>query len=149
MPEKDFIINKTRCLLNEFIEPIAQKADKPRKKFLHQAIGAILLSGSLVVTEFGRWIHDDCSDIFYRLKRLLNHLISPRGDLTLVVNAYRKSVSRYIQHDTPIIIDLTDLAKPRARNPRANVEVYVPARRKVHFKAGKILRDVLKQEWQE
>ncbi len=40
-------------------------------------------------------------------------------------------------------------AKPRARNPRANVEVYVPPRRKVHFKAGKILRDVLKQEWHE
>jgi len=40
-------------------------------------------------------------------------------------------------------------AKPRARNPRANVEVYVPPRRKVHFKAGKILRDVLKQEWTE
>ena len=38
-------------------------------------------------------------------------------------------------------------AKPRARNPRANVEVYVPPRRKVHFKAGKKLRDVLKKEW--
>lgn len=106
---KDFIINKTKCLLNEFIAPIAEKTDKPRKKFLHQVVGAILLSGSLVVTEFGRWIHDDCSDIFYRLKRLLNHLISPCGDLTPVVNAYRKSVSRYIQYDTPIIIDLTDL----------------------------------------
>lgn len=40
-------------------------------------------------------------------------------------------------------------AKPRARNPRANTEVYVPPRRKVHFKAGKILRDVLKKEWKE
>ncbi len=40
-------------------------------------------------------------------------------------------------------------AKPRARNPRANVEVYVPPRRKVHFKAGKILRDVLKKEWKD
>ena len=40
-------------------------------------------------------------------------------------------------------------AKPRARNPRANIEVYVPPRRKVHFKAGKILRDVLKKEWTE
>ena len=40
-------------------------------------------------------------------------------------------------------------AKPRARNPRANVEVYVPPRRKVHFKAGKMLRDVLKKEWKE
>ena len=120
---KDFIISKTRCLLNEFIGPIAKKTDKPRQKFLHQALGAILLSGSLVVTEFGQWIHDDCSDIFYRVKRLLNHLISPRGDLTKAVQAYRKSVCPYIQPDTPIIIDLTDLAKPRARKMKYLAQV--------------------------
>jgi hypothetical protein len=111
---KDFIITKTRSLLNEFIAPIAEKTDKPRQKFLRQVVGAILLSGSLVVTDVGRWIHDDCSDIFYTVKRLLNHLMSPRGDLTEVVQAYRQSVSTHIQPDTPIIIDLTDLAKPRA-----------------------------------
>ena len=120
---KDFIISRTRCLLNEFINPIAENTDKPRQKFLHQSVGAILLSGSLVVTDFGHWIHDDCSDIFYRVKRLLNHLTSPRGDLTEAVLAYRKSVSRHIQPDTPIIIDLTDLAKPRARKMKYLAQV--------------------------
>ena len=38
-------------------------------------------------------------------------------------------------------------AKPRARNPRTNEEVYVPPRRKIHFKAGKIIRQELQQEW--
>lgn len=115
MLRKDFILCKTRNLLNEFMAPITEKADKPRRKFLRQAIGAILLSGSLVVTEFGRWIHDDCSDIFYRLKRLLNHLVSPHGDLTKPVKAYRQAMSKRIQPDTPVVIDLTDLAKPRAK----------------------------------
>ncbi len=55
------------------------QADKPRRKFLRQTLGAILLSGSLIVSEFARWIHDDCSDIFYRAKRLLNHLVAPRA----------------------------------------------------------------------
>ena len=73
MLRKDLIISKTRNLLNEFMAPIMAEADKPRRKFLRQALGAILLSGSLIVSEFARWIHDDCSDIFYRLKRLLNH----------------------------------------------------------------------------
>ena len=36
-------------------------------------------------------------------------------------------------------------AKPRARNPRTNEEIYVPARRKTHFKPGKLLKEVLKQ----
>jgi len=36
-------------------------------------------------------------------------------------------------------------AKPRARNPRTNVEVYVPAHRKTHFKPGKIIKQVLRK----
>ncbi len=115
MLPKDFVLCKTRNLLNEFMAPITAKADKPRKKFLRQAVGAILLSGSLIVTELSHWIHDDCSDVFYRLKRLLNHLVSPHGDLTAVVKAYRQAIAKRIQPDTPIVIDLTDLAKPRAK----------------------------------
>ncbi len=45
---KDFIHTKTRCLLNEYIELIPEKTDKQRQKSLHQAVGAILLSGSLL-----------------------------------------------------------------------------------------------------
>jgi len=35
--------------------------------------------------------------------------------------------------------------KPKARNPKTGEIIYVPARRKTHFKAGKILKEVLKQ----
>ena len=38
-------------------------------------------------------------------------------------------------------------AKPRARNPRTNEEVYVPPRRKINFKPGKVIREVLQKEW--
>ena len=38
-------------------------------------------------------------------------------------------------------------AKPRARNPRTNEEVYVPPRRKIHFKPGKMIRQELQREW--
>ncbi len=37
--------------------------------------------------------------------------------------------------------------KPKARNPRTGEIIYVPARRKTHFKAGKILKDELKKEF--
>jgi len=115
MLRKDFILCKTRKLLNEFMKPIISQTDKPRQKFLLQSVGAILLSGTLVVSEFARWIHDDCSDLFYRLKRLLNHLVSKEGNLTAAITAYRKKVAEFIEPDTPIPIDLTDLAKPRAK----------------------------------
>ncbi len=38
-------------------------------------------------------------------------------------------------------------AKPRARNPKTNKEVFVPPHRKVHFKVGKNIRKILSQEW--
>ncbi|MHC4483010.1 MAG: hypothetical protein ACYSW4_05635 [Planctomycetota bacterium] len=86
MLRKDLIICKTRELLNEFMAPIVAEADKPRQKFVRQAVRAILFSGSLIVTELARWIRDDCSDIFYRL----NHLITPWGKLTARNENYYK-----------------------------------------------------------
>jgi len=34
--------------------------------------------------------------------------------------------------------------KPKARNPKTNDIIYVPARRKTHFKPGKLLKSSLK-----
>tara|TARA_B100001750_G_scaffold213526_1_gene196052 strand:+ start:232 stop:540 length:309 start_codon:yes stop_codon:yes gene_type:complete len=36
-------------------------------------------------------------------------------------------------------------AKPRARNPRTNEEIYVPPHRKSHFKPGKLLKTALRK----
>ena len=35
--------------------------------------------------------------------------------------------------------------KPKARNPKTGEIIYVPARRKTHFKAGRLLKEVLKK----
>jgi integration host factor subunit beta len=39
----------------------------------------------------------------------------------------------------------TTKAKPTARNPRTGEIVYVPPRRKTHFKPGKLLKEELKK----
>tara|TARA_Y100000022_G_C13071051_1_gene293382 strand:- start:28 stop:336 length:309 start_codon:yes stop_codon:yes gene_type:complete len=36
-------------------------------------------------------------------------------------------------------------AKPKARNPRTNEEIFVPAHKKTHFKPGKFLKNHLKK----
>jgi integration host factor subunit beta len=36
-------------------------------------------------------------------------------------------------------------AKPKARNPKTNEEIFVPPRRKTHFKPGKLLKAALKR----
>jgi integration host factor subunit beta len=38
-------------------------------------------------------------------------------------------------------------AKPKARNPRTNEEIYVPPHRKISFKPGKNLKNELRKEW--
>lgn len=57
-----------------------------------------------------------------------------------------------ISADPEVRIELRDFgvfevkktkAKPKARNPKTNETVFIPARRKTHFKAGKTLRERL------
>tara|TARA_X000001036_G_scaffold439911_1_gene493044 strand:- start:3137 stop:3445 length:309 start_codon:yes stop_codon:yes gene_type:complete len=36
-------------------------------------------------------------------------------------------------------------AKPKARNPKTNEEIFVPAHKKTHFKPGKILKSYLRK----
>lgn len=118
MLRKDLLIHKTRELLNEFLTPLLQEVDKPRKRFLQQGIRGILFSGSPVVMEGCRWVRDDGSDRFYRVKRLLNHWVSPEGDLAAAVRSYRQAALSYVEPDTALILDRTDLAKPRAKKMR-------------------------------
>lgn len=40
-------------------------------------------------------------------------------------------------------------AKPRARNPKTNEEIFVPAHRKTHFKPSKLLKEFLKTPLEE
>jgi len=39
--------------------------------------------------------------------------------------------------------------RPKARNPRTGETIYVPARKKVHFKAGKKLKEIFKKPLKE
>ena len=57
-----------------------------------------------------------------------------------------------VEADPDVRIELRDFgvlevkrtrARPAARNPRTNEAVFVPSRRKTHFRPGKRLRDAL------
>jgi integration host factor subunit beta len=68
-----------------------------------------------------------------------------------VFNSLREILS---EADPEIRIEIRDFGvfevketkpKPKARNPRTGDIIYVPARRKTHFKPGKLLKDILKE----
>ena len=91
------------------------------------------------------------------IRRTSEKLDLSHNDMKLVVDSILETISgMLIEKKSNIRIELRNFgvfevkptkAKPRARNPRTNEEVYVPPRRKIHFKAGKIIREVLQQEW--
>ena len=72
-----------------------------------------------------------------------------------LINAVFESLREFMMEADPEIrIEIRDFGvfevkttkpKPKARNPRTGEIIYVPARRKTHFKAGKLLKSVLKQ----
>ncbi|HHM24489.1 MAG TPA: integration host factor subunit beta, partial [Bacteroidetes bacterium] len=72
-----------------------------------------------------------------------------------IINAVFETLREYMMEADPEIrIEIRDFgvfevkptkAKPKARNPKTGEIIYVPPRRKTHFKPGKLLKDVLKQ----
>ena len=114
MYQVDYLIDNLKKYKQVFINNITKNVVIPKQKFLKQAIPAVLLSGSLVITKHLRWIKDNCKDIHYSKKRLLNQL-NNRTQWQRILRNYRCSFADKIQPDTPIIIDMTDIAKPRAK----------------------------------
>ena len=101
--------------LRRFLEKFCPGLDRTRSKFFHQGLLGILLSKSLVVARWLRWIPDRCKRRFYRHKRLLNQLKSHDWDHQKVIEQYQLVWAKRVEPDTPLIVDLSDLARPRAR----------------------------------
>ena len=84
-------------------------------------------------------------------QKVAEKLDVPVSQMLEPVNAVFDSVREILSQDFPKIrIEIRNFgvlevkptkAKPQARNPRTNEVVYVPARKKTHFKPGKLLRE--------
>jgi nucleoid DNA-binding protein len=91
------------------------------------------------------------------IRRTAEKLNLSHDDMKLAVDSILDTMSGMLTEElSNIRIELRNFgvfevkptkAKPRARNPRTNEEVFVPPRRKVHFKPGKIIKNVLHKEW--
>lgn len=115
---KDARLRNRRRELRQFLNDFCPAPDKPRAKFLRQAVWGILMSCSLVVARWLRWLGgaDRCRKRFWRHKRLLDQLKSqsPRWRHDAPIDRYLRAWAAKVQPDTPLILDLCDLAKPRA-----------------------------------
>jgi len=112
---KDALCRNRQRDLRQFLHRFCSDLDKTRSKFFRQSLWGILQSGCLRVSKWVKWIGDGCQRRFYSQKRLLNQLKSTDWNHQDALKSYHQQWAARIQADTPLIIDLTDLPRPRAR----------------------------------
>lgn len=88
--------------------------------------------------------------------KLDEKLIGKRLTQKLIVDSLFESIRELLMEADPVIrIEIREFgvfeikktkAKPKARNMKTGEFMYVPARRKIHFKPGKILKEYLKKK---
>ena len=81
----------------------------------------------------------------YKAKPWVRAVLMAVGDLLIESDPERRIELR----DFGVFEVKKTKAKPTARNPQTNETVFVPSRRKIHFKPGKRIREVLKTPLRE
>ena len=89
------------------------------------------------------------------IRRTGDKLNLTHDEMKLILDTILDTVSEMLTEDkSRIRIELRNFgvfeikptkAKPNARNPQTNQEIFVPAHKKTHFKPGKILKEYLRQ----
>lgn len=114
MLRKDVLIFKTRTLLDEFLAPMLGQVDKPRQRFLKQAVRAILFSGSLAVLAmlamgFLTWILLRSRDLTKRLFSLTSRF---RKNVKFQYYRLLDGIQEFIR------LNPNDFVTPPLRTPR-------------------------------
>ncbi len=100
---------------------------------------------TLTKKDVARRVSEIVDEPIYKSEPWVKAVITALGDLML-------------EADPEIRIELRDFgvfevkktkAKPKARNPKTNETVFIPSRRKTHFKPSKRLKEVLQTPLQE
>lgn len=101
--------------LHGFLKKINKNLSLPNKKFLRDAMIGLLRTGKPIVCQMARQLPNQRSKFLSRLDRLEQHLVKDSTFEDNVKEALPQLWLPYISDETPIIVDLSDLAKPLAK----------------------------------
>jgi integration host factor subunit beta len=89
------------------------------------------------------------------IKRILKKINTNPAQTENIVNAALATIREFLSETNPEVkIEIRGFGvlevkvtrpKPNARNPMTGQKVFVPSRRKIHFKPGKLLNEELKK----
>ena len=101
--------------LHSFPKKIGKNLSLPDKKFLRDGFIGLLRAGQPIVCQMARHLPNQQTKFISRLDRLDQHLLKNSDFDDNVKEALPKVWLLYFQDDTPIILDLSDLAKRLAK----------------------------------
>lgn len=95
--------------------------------------------------DVARRVAEKMDEPLYKSKPWVRAVLMAMGDLLMEADPERRIELR----DFGVFEVKKTKAKPSARNPQTNETVFVPSRRKTHFKPGKRIQEVLKTPLRE
>ena len=101
--------------LHSFLKKIGNNLSVPDKKFLRDSLVGLLRCGKPIVCQMARHLPNQRTKFLSRLDRLEAHLVTDSDFDNKVTAALPEVWLPFIQDDTPIILDLSDIAKPLAK----------------------------------
>jgi hypothetical protein len=101
--------------LHGFLKKIGHNLSVPDKKFLRDGLVGLLRCGQPIVCQMARHVPNQRTTFLSRLDRLEAHLLKDSDFDDKLKNALPHVWLPFVQEDTPIILDLSDVAKPYAK----------------------------------
>ncbi len=101
--------------LHSFLKKTGKNLSRTDKKFLRDGFIGLLRAGQPIVCQMARHLPNQRTKFISRLDRLDQHLLKNSDFDNNVKEELPELWLPYLQDDTPIILDLSDLAKPLAK----------------------------------
>ena len=101
--------------LHSFLKKIGNNLSVPDKKFLRDSFIGLLRCGKPVVCQMARHLPNQRTKFLSRLDRLEAHLVKDTDFDNKIQDALPQVWHGFVQDYTPIILDLSDIAKPLAK----------------------------------
>lgn len=86
-----------------------------RQRFVQEAVHGILASGSMVLSDMARGVQKTSTRFFQILKRFSYNLSTKAWAPGTLHDELLERNAEWVRKDTPVLIDLSEIAKPHAR----------------------------------
>jgi len=101
--------------LHGFLKRIGNNLSVPDKKFLRDSLIGLLRCGKPIVCQMARHVPNQRTQFLSRLDRLEAHLVKDSDFDDQLKRALPPVWLPFVREDTPILLDLSDIAKPFAK----------------------------------